>query len=373
MKIGIEAQRLLRTERHGMDVVAVEMINNLQILDKKNEYIIFAKNDLNFNGINFNNNFKLQTIKASNYLTWEQLILPKAIKKEKLDLIHCTANTAPLKLKIPLILTLHDIIFMEQLNFKGTAYQNFGNIYRRILLKKIIHHCDTIITVSNYENQRICEYFQLDASKVKTIYNGISPNFRCFSELEKDNARIKFSLPKEFILFFANPAPKKNTINVLKAYSVYHKNASHPLPLVLIDTNGDYINQAVRNLKIEFILKNIIVIKYIPYEEIPALYNLATIFLYPSLRESFGLPLIEAMACGTPVISSNTSSMPEIGGDGALFIDPYDPIQIANAMNDLLSNNLLKSKYIDLGLQQAKKFSWKNMAQEMLSVYEAYC
>lgn len=372
MKIGIEAQRLLRTERHGMDVVAVEMINNLQILDERNEYIIYAKNDLNFNGINLNNNFKLHTIKSSNYITWEQIMLPKALKKEKIDIIHCTANTAPLTLKMPLILTLHDIIFMEQLDFKGTAYQNFGNLYRRILLNKIIHHCDTIITVSNYEKQRICDFFQLDEGKVKAIYNGISPNFRCLSEIEKENARTKFALPNEFILFFANPAPKKNTINVLKAYSVYYNNTTHPLPLVLIDTTGDYIQQTVKNLKIEYIFSNIKIIKYIPYEKIPELYNLATLFLYPSLRESFGLPLIEAMACGTPVISSNTSSMPEIGGDAAIFIDPYDHTQIAEAIIKMLSNDMVKSNLINLGLQQAKKYSWKNMAREVLSVYENY-
>ena len=162
MKIGIEAQRIFRTNKHGMDLVAVQLIKNLQRIDHTNQYFIFVNPDEDTQTITETKNFKIIPLRKSPYPIWEQYFLPKAVRKYKLDLLHCTSNTAPLALKIPLVLTLHDIIYLEQFQLKlGTLYQRFGNLYRRWVVPRIVNRCHTIYTVSPYEK----EAFQFPAGK----------------------------------------------------------------------------------------------------------------------------------------------------------------------------------------------------------------
>jgi len=128
MRIGIEAQRIFRTKKHGMDVVALELIRNLQEIDTRNEYVIFARTDKDESAIEATPNFKIDSFSSFTYADWEQIKLNKAVRSKGIELLHCTANTAPLSVSVPLIVTLHDIIYLEKVDFKGTAYQNLGNL-----------------------------------------------------------------------------------------------------------------------------------------------------------------------------------------------------------------------------------------------------
>ena len=160
MRIGIEAQRLFRERKHGMEVVALETIRELQKLTHSHEIVVFVKED-NHVCITSNDTMEVVQLPSSPYPVWEQLSLRKALNKHKVDLIHCTANTAPLFLKKNLILTLHDIIYLESVSFSGSAYQNFGNLYRRFIVPKIVDQCSFIITVSNYEiTGHVCQGYQ---------------------------------------------------------------------------------------------------------------------------------------------------------------------------------------------------------------------
>src|SRR5579864_898309 len=141
MRIGIEAQRIFRPKKHGMEVVAMELIRQLQQQDTTNEYVIFAKNDTDRECILPTKNFTIQTPPGKTYIDWEQLQLPRAVEKANLDILHCTCNTAPLFPGAPLLLTLHDIIYLEKTDFNGTAYQNFGNLYRRWDVPRIVKKC----------------------------------------------------------------------------------------------------------------------------------------------------------------------------------------------------------------------------------------
>src|SRR6476620_9407357 len=166
MRIGIEAQRIFRPKKHGMDVVAIELIRNLQQIDKKNEYVIFCNKGVNDDTIVASSNFQIDKSSTLTYAHWEQLYLPLEVKKQKLDLLHCTANTAPLRCKVPILLTLHDIIYLENVDFKGTAYQNLGNLYRRWLVPKIAKKASLILTVSQFEKENILRRLQLPEDKV---------------------------------------------------------------------------------------------------------------------------------------------------------------------------------------------------------------
>jgi len=373
LRIGIEVQRIFREKKHGMEVVALELINEIQKLDKHNEYILYAKDDVDNTCIKEQDNFKIKTLSASSYPTWEQIALPRAAKKDNLDFLHSTCNTSALNLSVPLILTLHDIIYLEKTDFKGTAYQNFGNLYRRFIVPKIVDKSRLVITVSNFEKEVILNKLKLPEDKVQVIYNAVNPKFNIDYPTEEVLAfKSAHSLPKEFILFLGNTAPKKNTLNVIKAYTEYLSVISDGLPLVILDYDRKLVEDTLKELGKEQFIENFIFPGYIPSDKMPLLYNSSSLFLYPSLRESFGLPILEAMACGVPVITSNTSSMPEIASNAALFVNPFDHLEIKDAMLRFFSDKDLQLNMKEMGLKRAADFTWKSSAEQLLSIYNSF-
>lgn len=372
LRIGIEVQRIFREKKHGMEVVALELIRELQQLDTYNEYIIYARKDVDEKCLSETANFRIRSLPARSYFTWEQFTLPAAIKEDKLDFLHSTCNTSALRLPVPMMLTLHDIIYLEKTDFKGTAYQNFGNLYRKFVVPKIVDKSKLIITVSNYEREVILNRLNLPEDKVKVIYNAVSPKFNISYPSDRlDRFRKDHQLPGDFILFLGNTAPKKNTINVIKAYIDYKETIPEGLPLVILDYDKKLVFELLTKLGKQQFEKDFIFPGYIASEEMPLLYNISRLFLYPSLRESFGLPLLEAMACGVPVITSNTSSMPEIASDAALFVDPLDYQQIKDRIISILNDKELESQLKEKGLKRASNFNWKSAAEQLLSVYNS--
>lgn len=371
-KIGIEAHRLFRKKKHGLEIVALEIIRHLQKIDVVNQYVIFVRSDEDRNCIHETDNFKIREITASSYPEWEQIKLPRAIREEKIDLLHCTANTAPLFTSVPIILTLHDIIFTEPIEFRGNYYQNFGNLYRKFLLPRLSKKVKKIITVSESEKSIIVNHLNISSTKVNVIYNAADDSFRKMTELELEPFRIKFNLPEKFILFFGNSAKKKNSLETIKAYIEYSTKNSNALSLVIAGGFESQIKEELEKIGLSTELKSkIITIGYIPFNEQPAMYNLAALFLYTSKRESFGMPIIESMACGTPVITSNTSSMPEIAGGAAYLIDPNNKMSIAEGIENVLSNNEEYEKFIELGFLRSKQFNWTSSAERLLEIYKA--
>lgn len=372
MRIGIEAQRLFRPKKHGVEIVALELIKHLQRTDKENEYFIFVKQDADDSCIEETANFRIIKLPSAPYPVWEQWILPRAIKKFRLDVLHCTANTAPLFPGVRTVITLHDVIFLETVSFKGTAYQNFGNLYRRFIVPRAAKDRE-LVTVSGYEQQNIASTLHIPASAVEVVYNGVSGMFGPRTDAQQlAQMKAKYSLPDAFILFFANPAPKKNTPNVLAAFASYcRKHPDSGIKLVVTDSSKTYIRQQISELKIDDVLPRLQIMDYIAYTDLPFVYSLATLYLYPSLRESFGLPLLEAQACGTPVITSNISCMPEIAGDAAIFADPYDPASIAEAIAQALHNDAnAKVALYQKGIDNARRYSWEAAAHKMRAIYE---
>jgi len=376
MKIGIEGQRLYRKKKHGMDMVALELINELQQIDHENEYVIFVKPDEDNNVFKEAPNFKIVELSGGPYPLWEQRALPKAAENEGCHILHCTSNTAPVKKGLPLIVTLHDIIYLESISiFKkgGTWYQKAGNMYRRWVVPKVVKIADKIITVSNFEKNRINDFFGFphDNDKLVAIYNGVSNHFKPIDD-KQELTRVKkqYNLPDNFLFFLGNTDPKKNTKGVLEAFSRYLKKSGDDLYLVMLDYERSALEKLLDEIGDKELINRIVLTGYVINTDLPAIYNLCKVFLYPSLRESFGIPMLEAMRCGVPVITSNTSSMPEVSGGAAFIIDPYKPQEIANAIDELLHNENMRKELIDKGLKQAAKFSWRNMAKEVLKLYQ---
>lgn len=375
MRIGIEAQRLFREKKHGMDVVVLELIKNLQLIDKINQYFIFVKPDLD-KCINETENFRIIELDGGPYPVWEQIALPRAVKKLKCDILHCTSNTAPEMPGVPLVLTLHDIIYMEGSFFsllkgKGTAYQRFGNIYRRHIVPKVVKKSVRVITVSEYEKERIAAFFKLDPSKLRAVYNGVGEHFKevTDSQLIKQ-IREKYHLPEHYFFFLGNTVQKKNTPGTLKAYSIFREHTALDIPLVMLDFDLSDLMSILNEIGKPGLIDHIHLTGYVNNTELPGIYSLADLFLYPSFRESFGIPILEAQACRTPVITSNTSSMPEVAGDGAFIIDPFNPEEIAQAMIRIVRDPSLQIDLKSRGLANAARFSWRAMAEKVLLIYQ---
>ena len=368
MKIAIEAQRIFRENKHGMDFVALEVIRHLQMIDKDNEYFIFVGPGNDFQGLNESENFHFIKLENSNYAIWEQLYLPCAVKKIKPDLLHCTSNTAPICCKTPLVLTLHDIIFLEKRNTKSlSAYQNLGWYYRRFVVPKILNKCKKVITVSEYEAQKIRASLPNLKPEIQAVYNGYSSHFK---KIDNPESIVKRYIPRrDFIFFLGNTDPKKNTLKTIKAYSIYAKRVFNPLPLLIADLRREVIDDILKQENIEFIKHLIFAPGYISNKDLPYIYNGARIFLYTSLRESFGIPMLEAMACGTPVVTSNTSAMPEIAGIGASLVDPFKEEEIASMIIRLIDDKDYYQLQVNYGLERVKQFSWSKTAQELLNIY----
>lgn len=372
MRIGIEGQRLFRKEKHGMDIVAIGLIKALQCIDSHNEYFLFVKDGEDDQWYEPTKNFHVVRIPKHSYHIWEQIVLPKTVKKYKLDLLHCTSNTAPRYLNIPLVLTLHDIIYLENFKFisyKSTFYQLIGNFYRRWVVPGILKYSRKIITVSQSEKTLILQKYPGFKNKVEVIYNSYADYFNSSDLSSEEEVKKKYDLPEKYFFCLGNTSPKKNLSNILKAYYLYLDQSDEKIPMVLADYSpGDlYLFLNSVNSKYKPYLK---FIGYVSNWEIPMVYKNSLLFLYTSLRESFGIPILEAMKMGVPVITSNISCMPEIAGRAAYFVDPENPESIAHAMLELSSNKNLRLSLIERGFLRVKNFSWIDSARQLLNVYE---
>ncbi|SFU46678.1 Glycosyltransferase involved in cell wall bisynthesis [Pustulibacterium marinum] len=377
MTIGIEGQRLYRNKKHGMDMVALELIKNLQKIDQENQYVIFVKTDEDNSCIPAAPNFKIVELPSKfGYPGWEQVALPRAAEKEGCDILHVTSNTGPLSSNVPLITTLHDIIYMESVSIlkkDGTWYQKLGNMYRRYIVPSVIKKSKRVITVSEYEKKRIQDFFKLEENQLVAVYNGVGAHFKKITDTNKlQQIKQQYNLPDKFFFFLGNTDPKKNTKGVLKAFADFNKIYPTQYKIVMLDYDEAVLSKLLQEINASEIRNLIHLTGYVQNTDLPAIISQAKGFLYPSLRESFGIPILEGMACGVPVITSNTASMPEVAGDtgAALIVNPFNSQEITKAMQQIVEDTALVKILSEKGIERAKDFSWKNMAEKVLTIYK---
>ena len=368
MRIGIEAQRIFRKNKHGMDYVVLEEIKELQKSDTRNEYFVFVAPGED-RCLHDSKNVHIIEIGSNFYPLWEQFSLPRAVNQLNLDMLHCTSNTAPIHCKIPLILTLHDIIFLEPRDKSNKSlYQNMGWRYRRFVVPRILKKCKRIITVSEFEFNNIISKLHIPEEKMVMIYNGYNEWFKPVEDTEL--IYQQYIEEPGYFFFLGNTDPKKNTERTLIAYSHYLERSDVKRKLLMADLDHSFMNDIIERNHIENIKDYMVIPGYIKNADLPFIYNNAFAFLYTSLRESFGIPLLEAMACGTPVITSNTSSMPEIGGPEVLMVNPQNAEEITEKMLLLEKDETIYQKQKEIGIRRAQQFSWKYTAEQLLMVYE---
>lgn len=370
MKIGIEAQRIFRKNKHGMDYVVLQEIKELQQMDTENEYYVFVKPGED-HCVESTRNVHVVELNCPTYPLWEQWALPRAAKKYGVEILHCTSNTAPIWCDIPLILTLHDIIYLEPRDRrlqKLSRYQDMGRTYRRIVVPRIIKNCKRIITVSNFEKKNIIDYFHLDTKKITMLYNSYDEAFCIQKNWERDI--VKYIDKSDYFLILGNTDYRKNTERMIIAYANYLERSEFKRKLLLTSLTKDYIYRILIDNGIENIREQIVLTDYLPFVDLPSIYHHAFCFLFASLREGFGIPILESMACGTPVITSNTSSMPEVAGSDAILVNPEKTEEITEMMLRLETDNDFYERQRAIGLERSKLFSWRKTTENLLAIYK---
>lgn len=299
------------------------------------------------------------------YSLREQIFFPLFFERK--GIFHFPHYNANLMVLPRSVVVIHDLIHLESEEFRKPHYR----LYARLLISSIVKKARVIITVSHYTKQKLLEYFPGSKENIHVLYNGINHDYFFPPDKEEVTAfKKKYSLPDEFLLVVGIGKRHKNLDTLLLVLkNLWAKN--FPLPLVIGGTNQklpDYVKPVIT----EDMIKKIILMPYIPKKEMRLLYGAASALIMPSKLEGFGFPLLEAMACGTPTISSGKTSLPEIGGSASVYFHPESPEEMEHAILRVVTDTSLRKSLIASGLEQAKKFTWQEHVKKLLSIYRQY-
>lgn len=378
MKIGINAHLLAFTENYrqaGLSRHIYELVTTLPRSDQSASFVAFVGNgDIppDFTA-GMPPNLKLSrsrfpTGRAPVRIAWEQMILPLAAARTKLDLLHCPVSVRPFISPCPVVITIHDLIFLRY----PKSYHPAKQIYLRAMSRWSARRATHIIAVSEATRQDAIELLGVSPRRVTTIHNGVGEQFVPLPAEEVERFRHKHGLSGRTILYLGTLEPRKNITLLLNAFKEIEARPEYAdVKLIIGGSKGWYYEEIFATAerlgltgtdRLRFLGR-------VPDEELPLWYNVADVFAYPSLYEGFGLPPLEAMSCGTPVVVSNTSALPEVVGDAGVLLDPEDASGWAMALMDLLSNRAKAQELAARGLRQAQKFTWQRAAEETLQVY----
>ncbi|GAB6137374.1 glycosyltransferase family 4 protein [Halanaerobaculum tunisiense] len=334
----------------------------------RNLIIEFGELDLHNNIFLLSNkatdsNFKNITCNSNVFSIKEQFELPFMSLNKNINVFHSPHFVYPIFSFDKLILTIHDLtplLFPQYFSASERTY-----IKSMIWLAKF--RADKIITVSQNTKQDLINEFNFNSDKIKVIYNGIDDSYKPIRN-GLDTIKEKYKTGDKYILYVGNIKPHKNIPRLLKALSKV-KNDNN-MKLVIVGKRDKAYDQVFKVIDRYELEDNVIFTGFVPDNDLLLLYNAATLFVYPSLYEGFGLPPLEAMACGTPVITSNISSLPEVVGEAAITVDPYSIDDLATAINNVLSDSNLQEELSRKGLERVRQFSWRKTAQETFKVYQ---
>ncbi len=282
------------------------------------------------------------------------------------ELFHGTDHLLPPLHRAHTVFTLHDLIF----RFFPEYHLPLNRWYLSLMLPQFLQRADAVIAVSEQTARDAARELGIPRDKLTVIYEGVSDAFRPVTDAgELERVRRAYQLPARFILFLSTVEPRKNLVTLLDAYAALLARNTDLPPLVVAGRKGWLYGETLRRIRELGLSERLVMTDWVREEDVPALLNLALVFVYPSLYEGFGLPPLEAMACGTPVIASNASSLPEVVGDAGILVEPRDPAALARAVESVLGSDTLRQEMRAKGLKQARRFSWERAARETLAVY----
>lgn len=369
MKIGIDSRAAQWYRGTGIGNYSYQLINSLNKLDFHNNYVLFMPKNNNCH-IQFNDNFTIKNIYEDSKGTfWDQVNISNIVKDKNMDLYHVPQNGIglPKTKNCPFIITLHDIIPYKM---PETVSEGYLNIFTHEI-PRIISMCDGIITVSHYSKQDIVNYFNFPSQNIFVTHLASEDIYKPLNK-RKCKAFIKthYAIKDDYILYVGGFSPRKNILGLIEAFSkLLIKLKNKKVKLVIAGLKGksySIYKKRTEELNIE---NNVIFPGFIPLNHMPILYNAAKVFVYPTLYEGFGLPPIEAMSCGIPIITSRLTSIPEVVGDAAMLINPYNIDEISDSMYNVLLNKHLEKQLIKKSLLRSSLFNWEKTAKNTIDAY----
>ncbi|PYS25951.1 MAG: glycosyltransferase family 1 protein [Acidobacteria bacterium] len=368
MRIAIDAHSV-GTQLAGNETYATNLIESLAEIDRVNQYTLYVTRQSAIGRFaNRWSNFKVRQTLPHTPLVRIPITLSAELRKNPVDVLH-VQYTAPPFAPCPLVTTIHDLAF-EHL---PETFNRRSWMQLRLTVRRTARRAAHIITVSEYSRQDIIKTYGIAPERITVTPEAASPHFaRVTSESELGRVCQTYGIRRDYVLSLCSIQPRKNLVRLIEAYSYLresHSGAELP-QLVLAGKKGWLESDIFRTANESPMAKDILFTGYVADADLPALYSGALCFVYPSYFEGFGLPVLEAMQCGTPVIVGNRTSLPEVVGDAGILIDPFNPKDIANAIARLVSNPSARDELRKLGIERAQRFNWLETARLTLQVYE---
>jgi len=365
VRIAIDARKL---RDYGIGTYVRNLLRQLARQDQATEYLVLCQEADRAAVPNLGENFRAVPERAGAYSMREQVTVPLDLRREGANLFHAPHYVLPPLTPCRSVVTIHDCI---HLRFPQYLPSRIGYAYAKASLWTATHRAAKVMTVSEASKRDILRYFHVPESRIDVIYNAIDDRFWEQPSTEDiGRVRERYQLNAPFVLYAGNIKPHKNLDRLIEAFHLLRQdpNLKDVQLLIIGDEISKYasLRRAVHRHKLH---KYVRFFGFVPDQTLAALYRLAAVFVFPSLYEGFGLPPLEAMASGTPVITSNVSSLPEVVGDAALMIDPYDPGAIAAAMRRVLEDSTLRAHLRTRGLARAREFSWERSIRRVREIY----
>ena len=365
MRFAIDARKL---RDFGIGTYIRNILVELSRLDRENEYVVLCRPDDVDAGDVLGRNFRMVPEAAPTYSLAEQYRIPMALAREAVQMVHEPHYILPPLIRCRSVVTIHDCI---HLMFPQYLPGRLAHVYAKGSMWSAARKADRILTVSEASKRDILRFFDVPAEKVSVIYNAIDERFLAAADPERmDLVRQRYQLDHPFVLYVGNIKPHKNIERLIDAFGrARTRGCPDDVKLVIIgDEISKYpaLRQSVHKHKLD---KHVRFLGFQPMETLAAFYRLARAFVFPSLYEGFGLPPLEAMACGTPVVTSNVSSLPEVAGGAALLVDPYDSEAIAAGICQALNDDSLREELIRRGHERARSFSWAQSVRKIHDIY----
>lgn len=367
MRVGIDGRAAKLYRGTGIGTYTHQLIQSLNNIDFNNDYLIFTPENPELK--NLNRNFKIEKVDellSENF--WDEVRVPNILSSSSMEIYHVPQNGVGLSdnINCKKVITLHDII---PLKMPETVSKKYLKIFNDDM-PKILDQCDGIITVSEFSKSDIHKEFNFPNEKIFVTHLAAEEIYRPLGKHQcKRILENKYSIKSDFILYVGGFSPRKNILGLIEAYSLLPKPYRKNTKLVITGKKGFSYNLYLNRSRELNVYNDVIFTDFIQLEDLPYFYNASEMLVYPSFYEGFGLPPIEAMACGTPVITSNVTSLPEVCYDSALFINPHDPHELSHAMERVLSDSLLVLAMVKKSFTRSRQFSWEKTAKNTLAAY----
>ena len=369
MKIGIDA-RMYGTSFTGIGRYTAELLHHLAELGTNHNFVVFMRKEAYSSFRLPDERFKKVLADFPHYSFAEQFTFPGIIKRENLDLMHFTHFNAPIFYSGPYIVTIHDLTLSF---FPGKKMTHaFQRIAYHGVIRNVTAKASKIIAVSNHTKNDLIDTLRVSPSKIEVIYNGISPKFGIDQPTPRQELMQKLGLSKPYFLYTGVWRDHKNLVGMIKAFAEFNAETGGQYNLVITGQHNPAYHEVPDTVRDLGLAQDVHLVGLVSEPDLFALYKNALTYVFPSFYEGFGLPPLEAMQCGTPVIASNTSATPEICGEGnALFFDPYSIPDMKKVMKTIAGDPTIRQRLIDNGFKRVKDFSWDKMTHEVLAVYDS--